>query len=126
MPYIGQCAAYIHIRVHTPQYPGLRQAWWYTFTRGQTYKTMSTAKPRYGDPEYQAAHDDTFSYPLTKLETVLPPGIGQEDFAKLLSELVQATEQNAVFSGESLKDYVDPYDIPEAGTQKKVPSAAVW
>ncbi len=87
---------------------------------------MALAKPRYADPDYQAAHDDTFSHPLSKIEAVLPPGVSQDDFDKALLELTDATAHDAIFYGEALKDYVDPYEIPEAAGGRRVPSAAVW
>jgi len=87
----------------------------------------TTKPPRYSDPQYQAAHDDTFSHPLTReIAFVLPPEVSQDDFDKAIAEFVEATDQESVFTGEALKDYVDPYEIPEAAGDRKVPSAAVW
>jgi hypothetical protein len=83
--------------------------------------------PTYADSEYQAAHDETFSHPLTRdIESVLPPGVSPENFGFALKELTDVIGQDAVFTGEDLKDYVDPYEIPEAVDQRKVPCAAVW
>ncbi len=83
--------------------------------------------PRDADAEYQAAHDDTFSHSLAPdIEAVLPPGLDQEEFARALDELAAAVGKEAVFTGASLKEYVDPYDIPESGQKRTVPSAAVW
>ncbi|XXH06165.1 hypothetical protein Hte_012611 [Hypoxylon texense] len=81
----------------------------------------------YADPIYQTAHDEAFSKPLfAKIETVLPPDVSPEDFALALELLVEALGRDAVFTGSDLKDYVDPYEIPESGHERSVPSAAVW
>ncbi|KAI0020767.1 glycolate oxidase [Xylariomycetidae sp. FL0641] len=82
--------------------------------------------PRYADPTYQTAHDEIFSKPLSELlESVLPPGVSQDDFDKVVAKLVTALGKENVFTGTNLKEYVDPYDIPEEGVDGKVPSAAV-
>ncbi|KAI0839323.1 putative vanilly-alcohol oxidase [Hypoxylon sp. FL0890] len=84
------------------------------------------AAPKYSDPLYQAAHDEAFSKPLfAKIETVLPPNVSREDFDSAIEQLIEALGKEAVFTGEGLKDYVDPYEIPEAGQERNVPSAAV-
>ncbi|KAI1642664.1 putative vanilly-alcohol oxidase [Daldinia loculata] len=81
--------------------------------------------PKYSDPLYQTAHEEAFSKPLVaKIETVLPPDVSQEDFASALEQIVAALGNDAVFTGDGLKDYVDPYEIPEAGHERSVPSAA--
>lgn len=83
--------------------------------------------PKYADPLYQTAHDEAFSKPLfAKIEAVLPPGVSSEDFDRALEQLVEALGKDAIFSGDGLKDYVDPYEIPESGHERSVPSAAVW
>ncbi|KAI6082853.1 putative vanilly-alcohol oxidase [Hypoxylon rubiginosum] len=84
------------------------------------------ALPRYTDPLYQTAHDEAFSKPLfAKVETVLPPDVRPEEFALALEQIVVALGTDAVFTGDDLKDYVDPYEIPESGHERNVPSAAV-
>lgn len=86
----------------------------------------SARPPRYADPEYQAAHDTLFKYLLDPdIETVLPPGVTKDDFTSAIQDLVQALGEEAVITGPGLREYVDPYDIPESG-QRTVPSAAVW
>lgn len=91
---------------------------------------MTTSLPQntYPDPEYEKAHLDTFSSPGSRpIKPVLPPGISQEKFNKALQELVRVVGQDAVFVGDALAHYVDPYDIHEKDdTKRKVPSAAVW
>lgn len=83
--------------------------------------------PRYADPVYQTAHDDTFKTPLTNdLPFALPPGVSQKELDKALEQLVTELGEHAVFKGEKLREYVDPYDIPESGHGRNVPSAAVW
>ncbi len=85
------------------------------------------ALPRYADPVYQTAHDDAFSKPLfAKIEAVLPPDVSSEDFAQAIKQITEALGKDAVFTGDDLKDYVDPYEIPESGHGRNVPSAAVW
>ncbi|KAI1334631.1 vanillyl alcohol oxidase [Xylariaceae sp. FL0016] len=82
--------------------------------------------PIYADPIYETAHKDVFASPLTEaIEEVLPPGVSRDDFARALEKLVAVLGKNAVFTGKDLKEYVDPYDIPEAGKLRSVPSAAV-
>lgn len=89
--------------------------------------TAARPVPRYSDPIYQSAHDDTFSKPVVKeIETVLPPGVSQADFDGALREFREALGENGVFAGSGLKEYVDPYEIPESGKPRNVPSAAVW
>ena len=90
---------------------------------------MATAPstPRYSDPIYQSAHDDTFSKPVVKdIEPVLPPGVSQIDFDGALKEFLGVLGEDGVFAGNRLKEYVDPYEIPESGKPRNVPSAAVW
>lgn len=83
--------------------------------------------PRYADPVYQTAHDEAFRTPIIKgIPNVLPPGVTQEDFDKALSQISSALGADAVFRGERLKEYVDPYEIPEGGHERNVAGAAVW
>lgn len=88
----------------------------------------STAPPvRYDDPEYQQAHNDLFlAIPVGAPESVLPPGVSQEEFGKAIDEFVDALGGKAVFTGDALRDYLDPYEIRQPGVERKVPSAAVW
>jgi len=88
---------------------------------------VSGLPPAYADATYQKAHEDVYSSPLTdKIETVLPYGISQEDFDRAIQKAIDVLGEDAVFTGEDLKYYVDPYDIPEAGKARNIPSAAVW
>lgn len=83
--------------------------------------------PRYADAEYQTAHDQTFSQPVVKdIPAVLPPGVTREDFDKAVSQISEALGEDAVFKGEKLKEYIDPYEIPEGGHERNIPGAAVW
>ncbi len=80
----------------------------------------------YDDADYQRAQQDLFSHPvIAGLEPVLPPGVSKETFDQVLKELVDATAKDAVYAGDDLKEYVDPYEIPEEH-ERKIPSAAVW
>lgn len=83
--------------------------------------------PRYADPVYQNAHDDTFSKPVVEgIPAALPPGVSQKDFDKALDQIASSLGEHAVFRGDKLKDYVDPYEIPEGGRERNIPGAAVW
>lgn len=83
--------------------------------------------PRYADPQYQTAHDQTFSVPVVKdIPVVLPPGVTREDFDKALDQIVAALGEDAVFKGENLREYIDPYEIPEGGHERNIAGAAVW
>jgi hypothetical protein len=93
------------------------------------FSTMTATRPapRYADAEYQAAHDEVFSTPLAPVvKVVLPPGLSQDDFNRAVEEFIGLLGKEAVFVGGGLKEYVDPYEIPESGHERKVPSAAVW
>ncbi|KUI53403.1 Vanillyl-alcohol oxidase [Cytospora mali] len=88
---------------------------------------MATGQvPRYTDPVYQAAHDDTFRTPIfEEIATVLPPGVSREDFDGALNQIAATLGERAIFKGEKLKEYVDPYEIPEHGHERNIPGAAV-
>lgn len=82
---------------------------------------------RYEDPEYQSNHRSLFSgVLLSPLETVLPPGVNQQQFDEAISDFVHAVGRDHVFQGQSLEEYVDPYELWEKEGKRKVPSAAVW
>ncbi|KAI0205166.1 vanillyl alcohol oxidase [Astrocystis sublimbata] len=82
--------------------------------------------PTYADPTYQTAHEDVFSAPLSQtIELILPPGVSQDDFSQAIEKVVAVIGKDAVFTGDDLKYYIDPYDIPEAGKTRHIPSAAV-
>lgn len=92
---------------------------------------MSSRTPtpkRYADPHYQAAHDDTYWHPLDReIPSVLPPGISREKFDDALRQCEQVIgPSSSVYTGQDLKDFVDPYDLPEEGHERKVPGAAIW
>ncbi len=85
------------------------------------------APPTYSDAVYQAAHDEVFANPVVSgIETVLPPGVSQANLDGAVEELAQCVGKEFVFTGNNLKEYVDPYEIPESGHERKVPSGAVW
>lgn len=90
---------------------------------------MATTTPpvRYEDLEVQQAHSDLYlNSPKRPLYPVLPPGVSKEQFDKAVHEFVTALGSENVFAGEALYDYMDPYEIEEAGIERKIPSAAVW
>ncbi|KAF8850169.1 FAD-linked oxidase-like protein [Acephala macrosclerotiorum] len=82
---------------------------------------------RYEDPEYQAAHSNLFSKSLTRpLEDVLPPGVNQADFDAAINKLKNVLGSEHVFIGKSLTEYIDPYELQEEPSRRKIPSGAVW
>ena len=89
---------------------------------------VTTTPPiRYSDPEVQKAHIDLYLNSSDRpLYPVLPPDVTQDDFDKAIQELVDVLGSKNVFAGEALQDYIDPYEIDEAGVERKIPSAAVW
>ncbi|OJJ53623.1 hypothetical protein ASPSYDRAFT_162827 [Aspergillus sydowii CBS 593.65] len=88
--------------------------------------TSSLPSNTYLDPEYEAAHRQTFAGPKTKVPTVLPPGATKATFETAIKELVSAVGVSSVFVGEALAHYVDPYDVYEDDElRRRVPSAAV-
>jgi hypothetical protein len=77
-------------------------------------------------PEAIKRHRQIFDNSLLRpLETVLPPGTDQSHFQQALSELVDALGRNSVFTGDALKDYVDPFEVWEVEGERRQPSAAV-
>jgi len=90
---------------------------------------MSTTIPdTYPDADYEAAHQATYErVPRHPIKAVLPPGVREEDFDNAIQEFINILGPDAVFVGDALSDYIDPYDVHEADESKrKVPSAAVW
>lgn len=84
---------------------------------------------KYDDTGYQAAHDDTYAHPLNPkpVERVLPPGVDRRAFDLALEECARSLGQgSALYVGNDLKDYVDPYELPEEGHEKRIPGAAIW
>ncbi|KAG6354515.1 hypothetical protein INS49_004532 [Diaporthe citri] len=87
---------------------------------------VAQTEPRYADPIYQTAHDNTYNKPIIQgIPDVLPPGVSQNDFDSALKQIAASLGEDSVFRGERLKEYVDPYEIPEGGHERKVPGAAV-
>lgn len=88
--------------------------------------TSSPPTKTYPWPEYEVAHQQTFAPPKTKIPSVLPVGVTKGNFDLSIKELVSAIGVGAVFLGDALAHYVDPYDVYEDDESKrKVPSAAV-
>jgi hypothetical protein len=82
---------------------------------------------RYQDPEYQSTHFNLFSGSLTRpLEAVLPPGVTQADFDAAIEKLKDILGNEHVFTRKSLTEYIDPYELQEETSHRKVPSGAVW
>ena len=88
--------------------------------------TSSVPPKTYSDPEYEAAHQETFTPPRIEIPSVLPVGVTKSTFEAAIKELVSALGVGSVFVGAALRHYVDPYDVYEEDKNKrKVPSAAV-
>ncbi|OJJ05940.1 hypothetical protein ASPVEDRAFT_199430 [Aspergillus versicolor CBS 583.65] len=88
--------------------------------------TSSLPSKTYADPDYEAAHRETFAAPKTKIPDVLPIGVTKATFDAAIKDLVSAVGLASVFVGEALAHYVDPYDVYEDDeSRRRVPSAAV-
>jgi hypothetical protein len=88
----------------------------------------STKLPvRYEDPEYQEAHRVLFASSVTQpLKSVLPPDLIQAEFDSAVREFVTALGSDGVLAGDTLKDYIDPYELYEDNdSERRVVSAAV-
>lgn len=82
---------------------------------------------RYQDPDYQENHRALFLGKLLKpLESVLPPGVSQQDFNSAIAEFEKVVGKDYVFTGASLEEYVDPYELWENEGKRRMPSGAVW
>lgn len=82
---------------------------------------------RYEDPEYQRTHKNLFSKSLTRsLETMLPPGVSQQDFDLAISEFRRVLGEDNVYTGKSLVEYIDPYELQEEPSKRRMPSGALW
>lgn len=83
---------------------------------------------RYTDPSYQAAHDNTYAHPLVPdIPSVLPPAVTQAQFDTALDDVAHILGENStLYTGRDLRDFIDPYDLPEEGLERKVPGAAIW
>jgi FAD/FMN-containing dehydrogenase len=81
---------------------------------------------RYEDADYQANHRKLFAGALlTPLEEVLPPGLTLEEFDAAVVDFENAVGHDYVYRGQSLEEYVDPYELWENEGKRKQPSAAV-
>jgi len=81
----------------------------------------------YDDPEYQSTHSNLFLGSLTRpLEAVLPPGVAQADFDAAVNKFKEVLGKEHVFTGRSLTEYIDPYELQEDPSRRKIPSGAVW
>lgn len=83
---------------------------------------------RYSDPNYQAAHDDTYAHPLdSEIPDVLPPGVTRQELDDAINECSKVLGgKSTILVGKDRKEFVDPYDLPEEGYEKRIPSAAIW
>lgn len=82
---------------------------------------------RYQDPEYQKTHVNQFTKSLTQpLEEILPPGVIQEAFDAAFNKFKAALGHEHVFTGAALAEYIDPYELQEEPSRRKIPSGALW
>jgi hypothetical protein len=101
---------------------------WHSSAPKPIFKMSTTIIPpiRYQDAEYQNAHNDLYlGIPIKAPEQILPSGVSGIDFQQAIEAFVKTLGKDSVFTGEALRDYVDPYEIPQPGVQRKIPSAAV-
>ncbi|PVH76549.1 vanillyl alcohol oxidase [Cadophora sp. DSE1049] len=81
---------------------------------------------RYADPDYNSTHHKLFSKSLINpLETVLPPGVTQVEFNTAFGKLKEVLGHENVYVGKALAEYIDPYELQEEPSRRKVPSGAV-
>lgn len=80
----------------------------------------------YLDAEYQSTHFNLFKESITvPLKSVLPPGVQQRAFDDAITEYKAVVGDDQVLQGEHLVEYIDPYELREAESTRKMPSAAV-
>jgi hypothetical protein len=97
------------------------------YTTATAFEEPITFPIRYEDPEYQSTHANLFSGSLTRpLEAVLPPGVSQADFDNAINKLIEILGKENVSTGRSLTEYIDPYELQEDPSRRKIPSGAVW
>ncbi|KAJ1329849.1 4-cresol dehydrogenase (hydroxylating) flavoprotein subunit [Microdochium nivale] len=89
--------------------------------------TSTLPENTYTSSEYEDAHRATFALPTANpIKQVLPPGLTRAQFDEAVQDLVCAVGKGAVFVGEALAHYVDPYEVyVQDEGRRKVPSAAV-
>ena len=97
----------------------------------QTVEQVQEALPslpiRYADPEYNSTHHNLYKESLIRtLEAVLPPGVTQVDFDAAIGKLQEVLGHENVHIGKALTEYIDPYELQEDSSRRKVPSGAVW
>ncbi|KAI1613492.1 glycolate oxidase [Exophiala viscosa] len=81
---------------------------------------------KYADPEYQDVHINLFSKSIVRpIPHVLPPGVSQTNFDRAIREWSNALGSENVFSGDNVKEYIDPYELNEDASTRRVPSGAV-
>ena len=99
----------------------------YMNSTAATFGEPITFPISYEDPEYQSTHSNLFLGSLTRpLEAVLPPGVNQADFDAAINKLKDVLGKDHVFTGRSLTEYIDPYELQEDACRRKIPSGAVW
>lgn len=87
-------------------------------------EATTTPPIRYHDAEYQKAHDDLFTAGTKQpIKQVLPTGVSQSDFDAVIATLVQSIGKDGVFTGEGLREYIDPYAT--SAEKAMIPCAAV-
>jgi hypothetical protein len=62
---------------------------------------------------------------MQPLEPVLPPGLKESDFRQVLHVLESIVGRQNLFTGASLIEYIDPFQLDE-GNKRNIPSVAVW
>ncbi|KAH9215938.1 glycolate oxidase [Leptodontidium sp. 2 PMI_412] len=81
---------------------------------------------RYTDPEYNSTHHKLFAKSLIRpLEIFLPPGVTQANFDTAIDKFKETLGHEYVYVGNALTEYIDPYELQEKPSRRKVPSGAV-
>lgn len=80
----------------------------------------------YIDAEYQSTHYNLFKDSITApLTSVLPPGLTKSAFDDAIQDYGKAVGDDQVLRGDSLTEYIDPYELHESEGTRRMPSAAV-
>jgi hypothetical protein len=80
----------------------------------------------YTNEEYQSTHYNLFKDSITvPLKPVLPPGVSQYAFDAAIMQYMAIVGHTQVLQGSALTEYIDPYELHESSSARKMPSAAV-
>jgi hypothetical protein len=90
------------------------------------FQAFAMSSSMYIDAEYQSTHYNLFKDSITApLTSVLPPGLTKSAFDDAIQEYGKAVGDDQVLRGDSLTEYIDPYELHESEGTRRMPSAAV-